>query len=173
MLGGKIEASWWIHNTVHLPRSTGKYRSACHVMICPAACLRWHYSNVMRWGRKYVLKFIIETGRNKNVTYRYFIKLFEWIKDMNWPGADIIYRRLSLVPSQKIMWAYKYSVSIAEQTHDDIWNLVLSDFYIDNLSETGKKWFIYYKSRKCNDIIKRRKLIGFNGFRVWFSMRGI
>ncbi len=70
---------------------------------------------------------------------RYFIKLFEWIKDMNWPGADIIYRRLSLVPSQKIMWAYKYSVSIAEQTHDDIWNLVLSDFYIDNLSETGKK----------------------------------
>ena len=58
---------------------------------------------------------------------------------MNWPGADIIYRRLSLVPSQKIMWAYKYSVSIAEQTHDDIWNLVLSDFYIDNLSETGKK----------------------------------
>lgn len=70
---------------------------------------------------------------------RYFIKLFEWIKDMNWPGADIIYRGLSLVPSQKIMWAYKYSVSIAEQTHDDIWNLVLSDFYIDNLSETGKK----------------------------------
>lgn len=70
---------------------------------------------------------------------RYFIKLFEWIKDMNWPGADIIYRRLSLVPSQKIMWAYKYSVSIAEQTHDDIWNLVLSDFYIENLSETGKK----------------------------------
>lgn len=70
---------------------------------------------------------------------RYFIKLFGWIKDMNWPGADIIYRRLSLVPSQKIMWAYKYSVSIAEQTHDDIWNLVLSDFYIDNLSETGKK----------------------------------
>lgn len=70
---------------------------------------------------------------------RYFIKLFEWIKDMNWPGADIIYRRLSLVPSQKIMWAYKYSVSIAEQTHDDIWNLVLSDFYIDNLSEAGKK----------------------------------
>ena len=70
---------------------------------------------------------------------RYFIKLFEWIKDMNWPGADIIYRRLSLVPSQKIMWAYKYSVSIAEQTHDDIWNLVLSDFYIDNLSATDKK----------------------------------
>lgn len=70
---------------------------------------------------------------------RYFIKLFEWIKDMNWPGADIIYRRLSLVPSQKIMWVYKYSVSIAEQTHDDIWNLVLSDFYIDNLSEAGKK----------------------------------
>lgn len=93
----------------------------------------------MRRGRKYVLKLIIEIGRNKNVTYRYFIKLFEWIKDMNWPGADIIYRRLSLVPSQKIMWAYKYSVSIAEQTHDDIWNLVLSDFYIDNLSETGKK----------------------------------
>lgn len=70
---------------------------------------------------------------------RYFIKLFEWIKDMNWPGADIIYRRLSLVPSQKIMRAYKYSVSIAEQTHDDIWNLVLSDFYIDNLSATDKK----------------------------------
>lgn len=70
---------------------------------------------------------------------RYFIKLFEWIKDMNWPGADIIYRRLSLVPSQKIMWAYKYSVSIAEQTHDDIWDLVLSDFYIDNLSATDKE----------------------------------
>ena len=70
---------------------------------------------------------------------RYFIKLFEWIKDMNWPGADIIYRRLSLVPSQKIMRAYKYSVSIAEQTHDDIWNLVLSDFSIDNLSATDKE----------------------------------
>ena len=61
----------------------------------------------------------------------YFIRLFEWLKDMNWPGAYIIYDRLISVSDQEIIAAYEYSLSVAEQTKDYVWERVLRDYYME------------------------------------------
>lgn len=58
----------------------------------------------------------------------YLIKLFEWLKDMNWPGADLIFNRLILIPKESILPAYKYCASLAEKTDDFAWNLSLKHF---------------------------------------------
>ena len=61
----------------------------------------------------------------------YYFQLFEWIKDMNWPGADLIYDRLLVASGEDILSAYRYSVSIAEKINDYTWKRVLKDFYSD------------------------------------------
>ncbi len=70
----------------------------------------------------------------------YLIKLFEWLKDMNWPGADLIFDRLILIPKELILPAYKHCVSLAEKTDDFAWSLSLKHFneqYILNRKETS------------------------------------
>ena len=59
----------------------------------------------------------------------YLIDLFKWLQDMNWPGADIIYKRLKHIPIEQIEMAYRYCLSLAEQTEDMVWKRVLVDFY--------------------------------------------
>lgn len=81
----------------------------------------------------------------------YFIKLFEWLKDMNWPGAYLIYDRLICVSSENLLIAYRYSLSLAKQTQDCVWEMVLNDFfiaYIFNLLDWHKPDKIQSKGRK-------------------------
>ena len=59
----------------------------------------------------------------------YLIDLFKWLQDMNWPGADIIYNRLKHMPIEQIEMAYRFCLSLAEQTEDMVWKRVLVDFY--------------------------------------------
>ncbi len=59
----------------------------------------------------------------------YFIKLFEWFKDMNWPGAYLIYDRLIRVSAEKFLAAYQYSLLLAKRTKDTAWEKALKDFY--------------------------------------------
>lgn len=59
----------------------------------------------------------------------YLIDLFEWLQDMNWPGADIVYERLMNMPIHHIETAYSISLSMAERTGDIVWKRVLVDFY--------------------------------------------
>lgn len=61
----------------------------------------------------------------------YFIKLFEWLKDMNWPGAYLIYDRLICVSPEKFVPTYQYSLSAAKQMQDRIWEMVLKDLFIE------------------------------------------
>lgn len=58
----------------------------------------------------------------------YLISMFEWLKDMNWPGAYLIYDRLKSMPEQLITFAYSICLSMAEQTCDYSWKQVLKDF---------------------------------------------
>lgn len=61
----------------------------------------------------------------------YLIDLFEWLQDMNWPGADIVYERLKSMPVQYIETAYRICLSIAKRTEDVVWEKILIDFYKD------------------------------------------
>lgn len=61
----------------------------------------------------------------------YFVELFEWLKDMNWPGAYLIYDRLICVSNEKFLPAYQYSLSAAKQMKDCVWEMVLKDLFID------------------------------------------
>ena len=63
----------------------------------------------------------------------YFLELFEWLKDMNWPGAYLIYDRLICVSTEKFLPAYQYSLSAAKQTEDRIWEMVLKDLFVEHI----------------------------------------
>ena len=62
---------------------------------------------------------------------RHIYELLEWLKDMNWPGADLIYERLTYVSPELFLSAYKYSVSLAQQTHDRVWEMALKDLFVE------------------------------------------
>lgn len=71
---------------------------------------------------------------------RYFIMLFEWLKDMNWPGAYLIYDRLLCASTENFLFAYQYSLSVAKQMRDHPWEMVLNDLfaeYVYNLEQRG------------------------------------
>ena len=46
---------------------------------------------------------------------------------MNWPGAFLIYDRLARVSPQRLLPAYQYSMLLARQAEDRIWEMVLKD----------------------------------------------
>lgn len=63
----------------------------------------------------------------------YFTELFKWLKDLNWPGAYLIYDRLKAVPSKDIEIHYNISLLSAEETDDRTWKQVLLEFKRDSM----------------------------------------
>lgn len=61
----------------------------------------------------------------------YYYELFEWLKDMNWPGAYLIYDRLIEVNSELFLPVYQYSLSVAKQTNDHVWEMALNDLFVE------------------------------------------
>lgn len=61
----------------------------------------------------------------------YMFMLLEWLQDLNWPGALIIYERLKEIPFTSIEFAYKHAHIKAEQTNDTCWLGYLEDLYAD------------------------------------------
>ncbi|MBQ3528593.1 MAG: DUF5071 domain-containing protein [Clostridia bacterium] len=61
----------------------------------------------------------------------FMFKLLEWIQDLNWPGAIIIYDRLTQIPFNTMEFALKHSHRIAERTNDLCWLAVLDALYDD------------------------------------------
>lgn len=62
----------------------------------------------------------------------YLYLLFEWIQDLNWPGAHIIYDRLSEFPFSALEETYSLCKSRAEKEHDSMWLMALNDFAKQN-----------------------------------------
>ena len=58
----------------------------------------------------------------------YYIHLFEWLQDLNWPGAYLIYDRLLCVSDEYLLKAYQHSLSVAKKMQDGVWEKVLRDF---------------------------------------------
>lgn len=67
---------------------------------------------------------------------RYIYDLFQWLKDMNWPGAYNIYERLIQFADDIFLPAYQYSLNVARKLEDHTWEKVLSDLYTE---------YIYYR----------------------------
>lgn len=58
----------------------------------------------------------------------YLFSLFEWLQDMNWPGAMEIFDRLSKIPFDVLEIYYQMSVKEAKKTKDNVWLMILKDF---------------------------------------------
>ena len=54
--------------------------------------------------------------------------LFEWLQDMNWPGADIIFNRLAQMPFPEIESELCFSRKRAEKANDKMWLHWLDEF---------------------------------------------
>ena len=51
----------------------------------------------------------------------YMYRLLEWLQDMNWPGAEIIFERLSQIPLAKICRYVEFSMYRARKEEDESW----------------------------------------------------
>ncbi len=51
----------------------------------------------------------------------YIFHMFMWLQDMNWPGAEIIYNRLLVMPEDMITWRFRHSFSDAIVLKDNPW----------------------------------------------------
>ena len=59
----------------------------------------------------------------------YLYLLFEWLQDVNWPGAYTIMERLAEMPFSLIEGAFKFSKRQAEKDNDQPWLWALEDLY--------------------------------------------
>ena len=66
--------------------------------------------------------------KNDEDLHLYYLHLFKWLQDLNWPGAYLIYDRLLCVSDEYLLTAYKYSLSVAKKMQDSVWEKVLKDF---------------------------------------------
>ncbi len=77
------------------------------------------------------------TSKSEEELQLYFIELFEWLKDMTWPGAYLVYDKLISVSTERFSPAYEYSLSVAQQMQDHIWETVLKDLLKERSKKTG------------------------------------
>lgn len=54
-------------------------------------------------------------------------ELLEWLQDMNWPGADVIFYRLAQMPEAFLSASFSCSMDQAIQTNDIPWQQALND----------------------------------------------
>lgn len=59
----------------------------------------------------------------------YLTEMFEWLQDMNWPGAFLIWERLGRMSKESLQFAYEASLEKAIQTDDECWKDNLLDFW--------------------------------------------
>ena len=58
----------------------------------------------------------------------YLYLLFEWLQDLNWPGAYIIFERLLKMPYALLESELTYCKKRAEKENDELWLMALEDF---------------------------------------------
>ena len=61
------------------------------------------------------------SSKSDNELKKYMNNMFEWIKDMNWPGAFDIYARIKRMNVDCIMENYIYAIKIALKYQDINW----------------------------------------------------
>ena len=79
-------------------------------------------------------------SKSDDVLRHYTFRMFEWLQDMNWPGAQIIWDRLIKMPADRISSAFQYSLKKALALDDAPWLHCLSAFR--EAYETGTRTLI-------------------------------
>jgi len=62
----------------------------------------------------------------------YLGKLFEWLQDLNWPGAMIIFERLKKFKPENIKLSYENTIQEAFNKNDENWLYSLSYLLLNN-----------------------------------------
>ncbi len=52
---------------------------------------------------------------------RYVLEMFEWLQDMNHPGAEVIYNRLLEMPLERITYSFQVSLKKSQALNDESW----------------------------------------------------
>ena len=62
----------------------------------------------------------------------YMYLLLAWLKDMNWPGADVIFNRLSTISYDVIKLPLEICLSSSKKSNDTVWekSLIAFESYI-------------------------------------------
>ena len=60
-------------------------------------------------------------SKRDDVLDKYIFDMFRWLQDMNWPGADIIYNRLLLMPADMLAWKFQRILADAIALNDEPW----------------------------------------------------
>ncbi|MBR3659380.1 MAG: DUF5071 domain-containing protein [Bacteroidaceae bacterium] len=76
---------------------------------------------------------VIISRREDKELEKYIYALLEWLKDMNWPGADTIYQRLCRMNKNQLIKWIKTAKDAAITTGDLVWLQVLNDLLDDVL----------------------------------------
>ena len=58
----------------------------------------------------------------------YLYLLFEWLQDLNWPGAYVIFDRLLKMPFSLLENELEHCKWRAEKENDELWLMALEDF---------------------------------------------
>lgn len=71
---------------------------------------------------------IIISDFNDGELEPHLVRLLEWLQDMNWPGANIIFKRLLEMPFDMLEMPYNIVLTIAKKNDDKAWIMILEDF---------------------------------------------
>ena len=81
--------------------------------------------------------------------------LFEWIQDLNWPGAQVIRKKLGEFPKEVFMPYYEKAVIRAIAESDYEWLGYLSWFILENTKKVKQEDFVdkslYERLLACKD----------------------
>ena len=71
-------------------------------------------------------------SKTNNELQPYYVELLEWLKDMNWPGADVIFNRLSTISYDEIKLPLEICLSSSKKSNDTVWekSLIAFESYI-------------------------------------------
>ena len=72
---------------------------------------------------------VVIIEKNDHQLEPYLMQLFEWLKDLNWPGADLIYERRLTIPVSMLKTPFDICLKQAVKINDCAWESVLIDFW--------------------------------------------
>jgi hypothetical protein len=79
----------------------------------------------------------IISSKNDDILEQYLFLMFEWLQDINWPGAEIIFDRLLSMPIDVLKFPYQYSLDQAKSRKDVPWEMCLINFQMEYQVRTG------------------------------------
>ena len=87
-------------------------------------------------------------AKSDSELHEYILNMFEWLKDLNWPGSAIILERLKQFPSSTIGYWLSYSIKKAVKEKDALWLMGLACLCTDPKIYNQLMYFAELKGMK-------------------------